>query len=272
MARSAIQLLAVLAMGYGLYLALLFSQQRSMMFPGTTIPWDGVGRHLPSGAERVVLSASFGEVQGVLLTAPSAVGKAPAALYFHGNAEFVDQNIDLLGRVAALDVHVLLLEYPGYAGSDGRPSRESLNETARVGYDWLAAHESVDAARIVSIGRSIGSGPAVDIAGEREVAAIVLLAPFTSVAEFAWRMGAPSLLVRDGFDNRAGLARLNVPLLVLHGRHDGIIPFSHGESLVAASPNGQLVPLECGHNDCPFFGAFALAALRAFLRDADILP
>lgn len=272
MARSAIQLLAALALGYAVYLTLLFTQQRSMMFPGTTIHWDGVGRHLPSGAEHVVVAASFGEVQGVLLPAPATGHPAPAALYFHGNAEFVDQNIELLSRVAALGMHVLLLEYPGYAGSDGRPSRESLNETARVGYDWLAAHAWVDATRIVAIGRSIGSGPAVEIAGEREIAALVLLAPFTAVTDFAWRMGAPPMLVRDRFDNRAGVRQLGSPLLVLHGQRDGIIPFAHGEALVAASPIGRLVPLDCGHNDCPFFGAHALAALQAFLREAEVLP
>jgi uncharacterized protein len=271
MARGALSLLPALLLGYALFLALLFVQQRSMMFPGTAIPWDGVGQHLPAAAERVVLAASFGEVQGVLLHARAEAPVAPAALYFHGNAEFVDQNIDLLAPLAALGMHVLLLEYPGYAGTDGRPSRASLNEAARLGYDWLAARESVDATRIVAIGRSIGSGPAVDLAQQRNVAALVLLAPFTAIADFAWRLGAPPFLVRDRFDNRAGVARLEVPLLVLHGRRDGIIPFAQGETVVAASVHGQLLALDCGHNDCPFFGDRALSEMRTFLLQWGVL-
>jgi uncharacterized protein len=272
MTRNLLQLIVALAIGYALYLGLLFLQQRSMMFPGTTIPWDGVGRHLPAHSERVELPASFGRVQGVLLRAPVTASKAPAALYFHGNAEFVDQNLDLLQQVAAVGVHVLLLEYPGYAGTDGRPSRGSLNETARVGYDWLATREDVDASRILAIGRSVGTGPAVDLSGEREIAALVLLAPFTSVADFAWRMGAPPFLARDRFDNRAGVARYGGALLVVHGRRDGIIPFAHGEAVAAASPQGRLLALDCGHNDCPFFGSAAMAELQKFLEGAGVLP
>jgi uncharacterized protein len=272
MTKNLLQLIVALVVGYTLYLGLLFLQQRSMMFPGTSIPWDGVGRHLPSHAERVELPASFGRVQGVLLRAPVTASKAPAALYFHGNAEFVDQNLDLLQAVVALGMHVLLLEYPGYAGTDGRPSRGSLNESARLGYDWLAARPDVDASRLVGVGRSVGTGPAVDLAGERDLAALVLLAPFTSVADFAWRMGVPPFLARDPFDNRAGVARYDGPLLVLHGRRDGIIPFAQGEAVAAASRRGRLVALDCGHNDCPFFGVETMAALRPFLQEAGVLP
>ncbi|HRQ65234.1 MAG TPA: alpha/beta hydrolase [Xanthomonadaceae bacterium] len=272
MVRNALQWIAALFIGYALYLGLLFVQQRSMMFPGTSIYWDGVGRHLPAHAERVELPASFGRAQGVLLRAPVAESMAPAALYFHGNAEFVDQNLDLLQQVAALGMHVLLLEYPGYAGTDGRPTRGSLGETARLGYDWLAARPDVDASRMVAIGRSVGTGPAVDLAGERDLAALVLLAPFTSVTDFAWRMGAPPFLVRDRFDNVSGVVHFDGPLLVLHGRRDGIIPFAHGEAVAAASQRGQLLALDCGHNDCPFFGAEAMAVLRRFLEGAGTLP
>lgn len=268
--RSILIVVLLIVVGYGLYLGLLYTQQRGMMFPGTAMRWDGVGRHLPEGARRVEMGASFGDVKAVMLPAHDGAEVAPAALYFHGNAEFVDQNLDLLQSVAALGVHVLLVEYPGYAGTDGEPSRDSLTEAARLGYDWLAAQPQVDAARIFAIGRSVGTGAATELSAERPLAALVLLAPFTSVADFARSMGAPAFLARDRFDNRARVAAFDGPVLVVHGRHDNVIPYRHGVAVAAVAREGELVTLGCHHNDCDFFGAEAMARLWGFLAAAGL--
>src|SRR5688572_33422966 len=85
MIRGVLLMLGALLAGYVCYLALLFVQQRSVMFPGASMYWDGVGQALPARAEVASIPASFGHVQGVLLRArqpPGADGRAPAALYF----------------------------------------------------------------------------------------------------------------------------------------------------------------------------------------------
>lgn len=272
MIRGFLLMLGALLAGYVCYLALLFVQQRSVMFPGASMDWDGVGRVLPARAEVVSIPASFGHVQGVLLRArpqPSGDGRVPAALYFHGNAEFVDQNVPLLVPLAA-GMHVLLVEYPGYAGTDGRPSRASLDEAALETYDWLATRRDVDPSRIVVIGRSIGTGPAVVLAQQRRVSAVVLLAAFGSLDDFAHRMGAPAFLMRDRYDNLA-LRDYEGPILLFHGRDDDIIPYRNSEYLLKAAPNATLVPMECGHNDCPFFEPAFMERLRQFLVESGVL-
>jgi len=272
MAGSVLLLVVIAIVMYGGYLALLFFQQRSMLFPGAGMAWTWDRRDLPPRAESVALRASFGHVEGVLLPAPDSGRRtAAAALYFHGNAEFVEQNIEPLQRLAARGLHVLAVEYPGYAGTDGSPSRASLTEAARVAFDWLAARPDVDAGRIVAIGRSIGSGPAAEVAAERPVAALVLLSGFSSLAEFAAGFGAPALLVRDRFDNHAAVRRFDGPLLLMHGRSDRIIPFAHGQRLQRASPKSRMIALRCGHNDCPYFEARMLDDLETFLRQSGVL-
>jgi fermentation-respiration switch protein FrsA (DUF1100 family) len=251
---------------------MLLLQQRAVMFPGAGMDWDGVGRVLPPGAETVAITASFGTVQGVLLRARTDAARAPAVLYFHGNAEFVDQNVELLAPVAARGVHVLLVEYPGYAGTDGRPSRATLDEAAVRGYDWLAARADVDPRRIAAIGRSVGSGPAVALSRTRPLRALVLLAAFRSTDDFAYRLGAPPFLVRDRYDNAAGLAAFDGPVLLFHGRRDGIIPYRHGERLQRAARAATLLPLECGHNDCPFFTPAFVDRVVRFLSAAGMAP
>jgi len=278
MTRGVLLMLGALLAGYVCYLALLFVQQRSVMFPGASMDQDGVGRALPTHAEAVSIPVSFGHVQGVLLRArqppgrerPAAAAPAPAAIFFHGNAEFVDQNVPLLEPLAAAGMHVLLVEYPGYAGTDGRPSRATLDEAALKAYDWLAIRRDVDATRIVVIGRSIGTGPAVALARRKPVSAVVLMAAFGSLDDFAHRMGAPAFLLRDRYDNLA-LRDYDGPVLLFHGRDDDIIPYRNSEYLLKAAPNATLVPMECGHNDCPFFEPAFMERLHQFLLHSGVL-
>lgn len=266
LAMTAAALLAV----YAAWLALLYAGQRSMMFPGAGMAFDAVHQPHTTGVEAVAIPSSFGQVRGYFLPAASP-GKAPAVMYFHGNAELAVHNVALLQPLAGSGLHVLIVEYPGYAGSDGRPGRDSLDEAARVAFDWLARRADVDPARIVAMGRSIGAGPAVALVGERPVAALVLLSPFASLDGFAHRMGAPGFLIRDRWDNAARLRDYRGPVLLFHGRRDLIIPFAHSRALARAAPHARLETLECGHNDCPYFDPGFFDTLVAFLRRAGVL-
>lgn len=266
LALTAAALLAI----YAAWLAMLYVGQRGMMFPGAGMAIDAAPQPRTPGVEAVAVPASFGQVHGYFLPAATA-GSAPAVAYLHGNAELAAHNVALLQPLAELGLHVLIVEYPGYAGSDGKPGRDSLDEAARVGFDWLARRADVDPARIVAMGRSIGAGPAVALAGERPVAALVLLSAFSSLDGFAYRMGAPGFLLRDRWDNAARLRDYSGPVLLFHGRRDRIIPFAHSRALARAAPRARLETLECGHNDCPYFDPDFVDTLDAFLRQAGVL-
>ncbi|CAN5717728.1 alpha/beta hydrolase [soil metagenome] len=268
--RSLMLIAAALLAAYVAWLALLYVGQRSMMFPGAGLQVDAGRYPLAAGAEAVAIPAAFGQVRGYFLPAASP-GREPAVVYFHGNAELAVQNIALLQPLADLGLHVLVVEYPGYAGSDGRPGRGTLDEAARVGFDWLAQRADVDPARIVAMGRSIGAGPAVALAPERPVAALVLLSAFSSLDGFAHGMGAPAFLLRDRWDNAAGLRDYKAPVLLFHGRRDRIIHFAHSRALAQAAPHARLEALDCGHNDCPYFEPAFVITLEQFLRDGGIL-
>ncbi len=266
--RSVIHWLVVAIMAYAAYAGLLFAMQRSIMFPAS-----GADMPAPPSSARgaLALATSFGPLHAVHLQ-PAGSGPAPALLYFHGNYEFVADNVGLLKPLAARGLHVLLVEYPGYAGSAGAPSYDTLVEGAIAGYDWLAARADVDRTRIVAFGRSIGSGPACELAGHRDLRALVLLSPFTSVAAFARSRGLPAFLVRDPFDNLARVRAWRGPLLVMHGRYDEVIPYAHGRELAAAGSNAELATLDCGHNDCPFLEQPMLDALDAFFARVGVTP
>lgn len=269
MVRTVLGGLALLGLGYALYLGLMWSQQRSMMFPGAGRA-AAPDAALSERAQRVPLATSFGSVEAVFIAAPEATATQATLIYFHGNAETVGQNLRHFEVISDDGFNVLLTGYPGYAGNDGRPSRDTLMETARAGHDWLRQQPWVDAGRIIAMGRSVGSGPAAELAAERELAALVLLSPFSSVAAFARQFGAPGFLVRDRFDNQARLDEFAGPVLVFHGQRDAVIPYSHGRSLAERSPSVDLVTLDCGHNDCPYFDTAFRQRLLDFARSRQV--
>ena len=98
------------------------------------------------------------------------------------------------------------------------------------------------------------------LAARRPPRALVLMSTFTSIADIMRAWLIPRALVLDPFDNVAVVARLDVPILLVHGRRDRVVPFAHAERLRAAARGDvTFVPYDADHNDCPpdwrdFFG------------------
>ena len=112
--------------------------------------------------------------------------------------------------------------------------------------------------RFVLVGRSLGSGVAVEVARRGHGRGLVLLSPFTSVVEAVRGFVGPlaTLVVQDRFDSIAKIGELSLPIVVIHGMDDGLVPFAHGERLVAAARDARLVPLPgVGHDDLGDLGA-----------------
>jgi pimeloyl-ACP methyl ester carboxylesterase len=257
------RLLLVLAAHYVVYAAVMYSMQRSMLFPLAQDAPHAYAGTLPPPAELVELPVSYGRARAVLLR--GALPRAPAIVYTHGNAETVDELVSSFEPVRALGLHVLLLEYPGYAGADGAPSRSSIDEASAAAFDWLARRPEVDAQRIVAMGVSLGGAPAAELTQLRPVRALVLMSTFTAVANFANAYGLPAFLARDDYDSAQRVREFTGAVFVAHGRVDSIIPFAQGETLARATPHGELHALDCGHNDCPYHSAAFAEQLGKFL-------
>lgn len=258
---------------YVLYAGLLFSLQRRVLYPGAGVA-PGSPSGSPRGAQAVSLPTSAGSVEAWYV--PAAVetgsGRAPAAVVFHGNAEFA---LDLVGWFASLrdlGIAALYVEYPGFAGSAGRPSETSILEAAAAGYDWLLGRPDVDPERVFAIGRSLGAGVAAGLSRERPLACLVLWSPFVSVGHMALRRyRLPPFLARDRYDTRDALSAYPGPVLLYHGRHDPVIPYRHATILAEVRGDAKLVTWECGHNDCPPTAAEFWDPLTSFLVRSHIL-
>jgi fermentation-respiration switch protein FrsA (DUF1100 family) len=241
---------------YVLYAGLLFSLQRRVLYPGAGLsPWSPSGSR--AGAETLSLPTSAGGVDAWYMPAAGeralAAGEgAPAAIVFHGNAEFAVDLLDWFAPLRERGIGALYVEYPGFAGSSGRPSEASVLEAARAGYDWLVRHPDVDPERVFAIGRSLGAGVAAGLSRERPLTALVLWSPFVSVGYMALRRyGLPPFLARDRYDTREAISAYPGPVLLFHGRRDPVIPYRHATILADVRGDAELITWECGHNDCP---------------------
>jgi pimeloyl-ACP methyl ester carboxylesterase len=202
------------------------------------------------GGELLWFEAEGARVEGWLLPA-SATGPAPLVVYTHGNGELIDFWAEEFAPLRAAGLHVLLVEYPRYGRSTGRPSETSITGTLLAAYDRVARDPRVDATRIVGYGRSLGGGAIAQLAARRPIAALILESTFTSLADIVRGFGIPDWLMLNRFDTAAVLAKFTGPVLVLHGRHDVNIPVAHAQGLQRVYPRATLQLLECGHNDCP---------------------
>mgnify|MGYP001816601140 FL=1 len=150
----------------------------------------------------------------------------PTILYFHGNASNAANRAPRVETMMQDGFGVFYLNNRGYGGSGGKPTEEKNIADASAAYDYLAGL-GVPANTIVAYGESLGSGQAIRLAAKRPLAAIVLESPLTSIIDVAkatyfWL--PLSLLITDKYDNEENIRSVTTPVLVLHGKQDGIIP------------------------------------------------
>ena len=238
---------------YMAYCGLLFLLQRQIMFPRGMIPQPTPSAQKLPGLEKIWLETESGKIESWLLppVSGSAAGPAPAVIFGHGNGELIDFWPDDLKGFCRLGFAVLLVEYPGYGRSAGSPSQRSITEAFVAAYDALISRKDIDASRIVLFGRSLGGGAVCALSVKRPSTALILMSTFTSARSFAKRYLAPSFLVRDPLDNLSAVEKYKGPILIMHGRHDTVIPFSHATALHKAARQAKLIAYEAGHNDCP---------------------
>jgi len=188
-----------------------------------------------------------------------------ALVYFGGNAEDVAGNLDLFS--AAFPTHSLyLVNYRGYGGSSGRPSETAVFADALAVYEHVRGEHS----DITVMGRSLGSGIAVQLASARPVERLVLVTAYDSLVNVARahiRFLPIGLLMRDRYESASRAGRVRAPVLIVIAGEDEIIPRARSEALVKAFPASQVrveVVPGVGHNTLDLSPVY-LRAVRGFL-------
>lgn len=223
--------------------AILWAFQSSFLYPA---PQDAAP--LAPGYEEVALETS----DGLRLRAfyHEAETGRPTIVYFHGNGGNLSGASVSNAALVEAGIGALLVEYRGYGGNPGEPSEAGLYRDGEAAIDWLEKR-GIDPGDIILVANSIGGGVATEMALRHDSAALVLVAPFTSLPDAAqeniWWM--PSrLLVTDQYRNAEKIGKLDMPVLIQHGDADDLVPHAHGKRLAALARHGELQIFEgSGH-------------------------
>ena len=253
-------------LAYLLLLALIWTQQRRLLFPASSLR-TSVAQAGLTGFQDVVIETSDGEkLVGWWL--PPAPGRA-LLLYFHGNGGSLLNRRERARMLTQDGRGLLIVSYRGYSGSTGSPSEAGLRLDAEAARRWLSSYEP---RRIVLYGESLGTGVAVWLATETEVGGVILDAPYTSTADIAKGLFPylpVTLLMRDQFRSIDRIARLRMPLLVIHGDRDGVVPIALSDALFQMANEPKRYVMLPGVEHEGVLEGGGLQAVRSFLDDVE---
>lgn len=272
--RQVRRMIVFLLVLYGGWLLTLIVMQDRLIFPGRHLR-EPLLRQAPPGVEALWRDIDDGRrVEAWYVRAPNATEQSPAplAIFAHGNGELIDDHLALCDAYGRLGISTLLVEYRGYGRSGGAPSQHGLVEDVVAFHDRVADRPEVDGQRLVYHGRSLGGGVVAELAVRRKPAAMILESTFTSLRSMTRRYLAPGFLVRHPFDVKRAISNLDVPILILHGERDAIIPVTHARKLARAVPHAQLVEMPAGHNNFPVDEDAYWQRIATFLRESGLLP
>ncbi|MBE3064993.1 MAG: alpha/beta hydrolase [Spirochaetes bacterium] len=234
-------------------LALIWTMQRRLMyFPAGGVPTPGeLGL---TGVEPVTFETIDGLGLSGWFFAASGPSPRVTVVVFNGNAGNRAHRAPLAAALRRHGLQVLLVDYRGYGGNPGAPSKNGLAVDGRAARAYLAGRPDVDRSRIVYFGESLGTAVAVDLAVEHPPAALVLRSPFTSMRDLGqhhYPFLPVDLLLRDRFAAIDQIQRVRVPLLVIAGGHDRIVPIENTRRLydAAVAPKTLFVLPDADHND-----------------------
>jgi len=234
-----------LALVIGLPLVVYLLQERLLFFPQPLDPFRhaDIRKRFPA-VEELFLESGSRKLHAWYLKAGEG---APLILYFGGNAEEVSWMIEESARLPGASW--LLMDYRGYGLSEGAPGEAALVADALAWYDKVVERGQ----RVFVFGRSLGSGVAVQLAAARPVQAVILAAPYDSIAAVAnrhyWYLPV-DLLLKHRFDSIGRAPAMKQPLLCLIAEDDEVIPPEHALRLFDAwgGPKQKLVLQSAGHS------------------------
>ncbi len=159
--------------------------------------------------------------------------KYKTILFLHGNAGTLENRIHKINHFEKMEVNFLLIAWRGFSGNRGKPTEQGLYEDARSAVRWLKLN-GVSENNIIIYGESLGTGVATEIAQNKNFAGMILESPFTSMIE-AGKDKYPylpvRLLLKDKYESDRKIKNVNIPILIMHGEVDNIVPFHMGEKM-----------------------------------------
>jgi len=242
--------LTFLLLAYLLLCAVMWAMQRHFIFKPRALLQTSPDRlgikfeevHIPSGS-----GAEHGDLYAWWL--PVETADAPTILYLHGNDKNMAAAIDLdrAARMHSMGYNMLTVDYRGYGKSTGGdPNEVKVYEDAEAAWTYLIKQRACDPKRTFIYGHSLGGAIAIDLATHHpEAAGLIAESNFTTMADMG-KLQYPYLpeqLLNQRFDSMSKVGSLKIPLLLIHGTWDRLIPYQMSQRLFDSSPQPKTLKL-----------------------------
>jgi len=159
--------------------------------------------------------------------------KFKTIVFFHGNAGTLENRIHKLNHFKDMDLNFLIIAWRGFSGNEGKPSEEGLYIDGNSSISWLKNLGLVEE-DIIIYGESLGTGVATEISQNVNFAGLILETPFTSMvaaAKNVYPYIPVGFLLKDRYENDKKIQNINIPILIMHGEEDHIVPFKMGKKI-----------------------------------------
>ena len=253
-----------------LLLSLVWALQRRFVYFPDSASVPAADTVVP-GARDVKLHTEY----GLTLDGWFVPGKEPrrevSVLVANGNGGDRAVRAPLAEALAREGLDVLLFDYRGYGGNPGTPSEEGLARDVRAARDFLD-RRGVPPERVLYFGESLGTAVVTELATERPPAGMLLRSPFVDLASLGhvhYPLVPVRLLLLDRYPLVENLRRVDVPVTVVLGTGDSIVPPSQSRAVADAAPHLlRLVEVEgADHNDLTLLNGAELVAAVVELAD-----
>ncbi len=166
--------------------------------------------------------------------------QAPFLLWCHGNAGNISHRLDNIARLLQHGINVFIFDYRGYGKSGGTLSESGFYQDAEAAWETLVREGPVPPARVVLFGRSLGCAMAADLATRVPAAGLILESGFPHLGAMAkvhyYPLVFSERFLSGRYDALSRLPKIKIPLLVVHGDRDRIVPIVLGRRLFQAAP------------------------------------
>ena len=196
------------------------------------------------------------------------IKKFKTILFFHGNAGSLKNRTYKLNHFKDLDINFLIIAWRGFSGNMGKPNEMGLYEDARSAVKWLNM-KSINDKDIILYGESLGTAIAVEIAQNKKYAGVILESPFTSMVNIGkkyYPFFPVSLLLKDKFESYKKINKISVPILIMHGKGDKIVPYAMGKKMYELANQPKFFYFQEYGDHMVEYDEKLLLALRQFIK------
>jgi len=218
---------------YVLLLAIMFFFQRSFLYhPSIDNYFKDQSINEPSEIKKVKITTED-NIDLVAWFYNKDIEKFKTILFFHGNAGSLENRTYKLNHFKDLNVNFLIIAWRGFSGNKGQPNENGLYRDAKSAIKWLNL-KGVTEENIILYGESLGTGVAVEVAQNKNYAGVILESPYTSMVNMGkkhYPLFPVRFLLKDKFESYKKIKKVSVPILVIHGKIDTIVPFAMGKKM-----------------------------------------